>query len=175
MFDIVKINRNDKKSLRKIEKIYETSFHINERRNFKDVLVLIDNTSFNFNAIIFEEEIIGLFFYWTFPEFIYIEHFAIDESYRGNKIGSYILNKFLMIHEKQIILEVDLPSDDISLKRIKFYERYGFVICKEDYIQPPYNAIKEAVPMIIMSKPEIINIYDFENIKNKLYTEIYNN
>lgn len=173
MFDIIKVDLEDKSSLEKIKSIYESSFPENERRDFDEALNLIANQQFTFSSIVFDKETVGLLFTWDLNTFSYIEYFAIGEAYRSSGIGSYILGKFINNQEKQIILEVELPTDIISLKRIKFYEKFGFVLCKEDYIQPPYSDNKDAVPMIIMSRPEIMSLDEFNEIRNELYKNVY--
>ncbi len=174
MFEIVKVNEDDNYSLSRIKYIYESSFPENERRDFVDVIKLITNQQFTLYAVKFEIEIVGMLSIWELSEFYYIEHFAIDENYRSEGIGSFVLKQFISVRDKQIILEVDLPYDNISLKRIRFYENFGFVLCHENYIQPPYSKSKESVPMLIMSKPEITGLVEFERIKAVLYQIIYN-
>jgi ribosomal protein S18 acetylase RimI-like enzyme len=174
MFKLEKVKNDDNYSLNRIKNIYESSFPENERRDFEDVIKLLTNQQFTLFSIKFEIETVGMLSVWEFSEFSYIEHFAIDEDFRSEGIGTYILKQFISKQEKQIILEVDLPNDNLSLKRIRFYESFGFNICREEYIQPPYSKFKEAVPMLIMSKPEIISFEEFESIKAALYHIVYN-
>jgi ribosomal protein S18 acetylase RimI-like enzyme len=173
MFELKKLNKNDKSLLISVKEIYESSFPPNERRDFKLVVDLIDNQSFSLSAIRFENQTIGFLSCWFFFDFTYIEHFAIDKDYRNNGVGSFILQEFINKTTNKIILEVDLPEDDISFKRIVFYKKFGFTICKETYIQPPYDSSKESVPMLIMSSEEIESKVEFETIKKTLYQNVY--
>ena len=174
MFELKKIKKNNKIELTSIKEIYENSFPPDERRDFNLVIDLLKNKTFSLNAILFENKAIGLLSYWHFDQFIYIEHFAIHENFRNNGVGSFIINNFVTQNfNKQILLETEIPIDRISLRRIEFYKRFGFIISTENYIQPPYDKTKEAVPMLIMSKPEIESNTDFETIKRILYKNVY--
>ncbi len=173
MIELKKIKKNDKQSLISIREIYENSFPPDERRDFELVTELIDNKLFTLYGIIFENNTIGMLSGWSFIDFTYIEHFAIDSKFRNNGAGSFIFQKFINQTTNKIILEVDLPTDEISLKRIKFYTKFGFSICKETYIQPPYDKNKEAVPMLIMSNVDIESFEDFEYLKNTIYKNVY--
>ncbi|MFZ4739811.1 MAG: GNAT family N-acetyltransferase [Bacteroidales bacterium] len=173
MIDFQQLTPSDKLILKKIKKIYENSFPPDERRLFKKVVSLLNDTRFSLFAIIFENEVVGMLSSWDFTSFVYIEHFAISEEYRNNGLGSYLLKKLTQKENRQIVLEVELPEDTFSLKRIKFYERFGFSICHELYTQPPYEKNKVSLPMLIMAKHAIVSLHEFQNIKKTLHQEVY--
>ncbi len=173
MIILQKLTSTDTLYLKKIKKIYENSFPPNERRAFEKVIDLLADKRFCLSTIMFETEVVGMFSQWDFGSFVYIEHFAISEEYRGNGLGSYILQNFIQEENRQIVLEVELPEDEVSLKRIKFYEQFGFSICREPYTQPPYDKDKEAIPMLIMYKQEINSEIEFKNIEKTLHQEVY--
>ena len=174
MVNIQKLTTNDILKLTKVKKIYENSFPVNERRDFIKLITLLSDIKFQLLAITFENEVVGMLSKWDFDSFIYIEHFAIASDFRGNGMGSYILQNLLQDEIRQIVLEVELPDDEISLKRIKFYEKFGFHCCQERYIQPPYDKDKESVSMLLMTTQLIDSLQDFQYIKNILYHEVYN-
>ncbi|MCX6231975.1 MAG: GNAT family N-acetyltransferase [Bacteroidetes bacterium] len=173
MIQLQKLSVEDKKQLKVIKKIYETSFPPNERRDFKKILLLLSDDRFNISAILFEDEVVGMLSDWDFKTFTYIEHFAISPDIRGNGLGSYVLNNFILINDKLVVLEVEIPEDENSYKRIMFYERFGFNVCKETYIQPPYDEGKEAVPMLIMINREPDTSLPFKQIEKTLHQEVY--
>jgi hypothetical protein len=72
-----------------------------------------------------------------------------------------------------IVLEVELPEDASSFKRIKFYKRFDFSIYKEAYIQPPYDKGKQAVPMLIMIANESDTTLTFATIEKTLHQQVY--
>ena len=93
--------------------IYETSFPEDERRNF-DLLKALDGKSdFDFFVITDKQaNAIGIISLWSFKEFIYIEHFAIQQNERGKGIGSSVLSSLANKYSKPVLLEVELPEND---------------------------------------------------------------
>ena len=60
---------------------------------------------------------------------------------RGNGIGTMLFKYYLTNTEKLTILEVELPEDEISSRRIKYYERMGMKLNEYDYLQPPLQEV----------------------------------
>lgn len=110
---------------------------------------------------------------WEFPHFIFIEHFAICKQKRGYGIGSLCLEEFLRDVQKPVILEVEPACDDITKKRISFYERRGFHLHTYSYMQPPLRKDKGGCPLQIMSYPNALTLQQFEEMKDILYKEVY--
>jgi len=173
MIQLQKLTADDTLFLKKVKKIYESSFPAVERREYKEVKDLLSDQRFSLFAVTFENETVGMLSKWDFQTFVYIEHFAISSVFRGNGLGTYVLQKLIQEDDRQIVLEVELPEDEISLKRIKFYERNGFIICHESYIQPSYDKDKSSLPMMIMVKHAINTLHDFHAIRKTLYQEVY--
>jgi ribosomal protein S18 acetylase RimI-like enzyme len=121
----------------------------------------------------------------------YIEHFAIDPSFRNGQLGSSVLNYFLTTYcpniksksreeypePKLVVLEVERPinpsSDELSARRIRFYERLGFSLLNFDYHQPPYHSGNEFIPMHLMSFGTPPNNATFSIIKSHIYKYVY--
>lgn len=125
--------------LDKIESTYTGSFPPDERRPFPLLRCLIDEQDlFAIGALLQNETYIGFLSYWDFETFRYVEHFAVDPLARGGGLGGKCLNLFLSQSDKPVVLEVELPEDEMSRRRIGFYERHGFVLCQHPYYQPSY-------------------------------------
>ena len=119
-------------------------------------------------------DIIAFILYWQFNDFVFVEHVAINKYYRGQGIGSRLLREFIKNNNKKlIILEVELPKDETSKKRISFYKKLGFNLNLYPYEQLPLRSGYDNIPMHIMSYPREINEDEFINIRNKLYKDIY--
>jgi ribosomal protein S18 acetylase RimI-like enzyme len=159
--------------LKKIRKIYENSFPPDERRDFVKLKALLSDSRFTLSAIVFEDEVVGLFSFWDFKHFVYVEHFAVAREFRGNGLGSYVLKSFMDQEKRPVVLEVELPEDPVSFKRINFYKNFGFSVCKEAYIQPPYDKGKQSVPMLIMISNEAAAALPFSMIEKNLHQEVY--
>lgn len=99
------------------------------------------------------EECIGFFTVWYLTSgLVYVEHFAIADELRHCGYGTAALKELASNVLKPIILEVELPSTEESIRRIAFYEKNGFVMWDKPYIQPPYSSDKQSVPMRIMTR-----------------------
>lgn len=66
--------------------------------------------------------------YAEFPSFIFIDYLLVDPRTRGKGVGTQVINRFKQ-KGKPIILEVEPvdQEDKDTQKRVKFYERNGFV------------------------------------------------
>jgi ribosomal protein S18 acetylase RimI-like enzyme len=125
------------------------------------------------NALIQEGEFVGLFNYWTFERFYYIEHLAISPKHRSRGIGSEAMGIFMDQIKLPIVLEVEMPNNIIPSRRILFFEKLGFSILSHNYAQPPYDGDGFLLPELIMSNDIHFANTHFEKIKEILYTEVY--
>lgn len=137
--------------------LYELAFPECERRP-NDRLCHIANTEKRFTicAAIAENAFAGFISFWTIDDFIYIEHLAVLPSVRGLGIGRNLLAHVAEIAgERTIIFEVEPDADEISHKRIKFYQGLGYILHPEfHYIQPAYAPGREPIELWLMtSKP----------------------
>ena len=115
----------------------------------------------------------GFLAVWEFESFTYIEHFAVDPVLRNSGTGSAMLQELVRKYQKQICLEVELPEDELTRRRIGFYERNGFVFNEYPYIQPPISKGKSPVPLRIMTYGSAITQDTFEEMKRVLYQRVY--
>jgi len=157
-----------------LKKTYEESFPPNERRNFS----LIDNlikqeNRFCMSGLYKGEEYVGFISEWHFKSFLYIEHFAIEPSQRNQQIGFTVLKQFTEIQNKPIILEVEIPHNELSKRRISFYKRIGFTIDNHIYFQPPYHETDGWFEMRLMSFGKINLQESYNEIRNCLYHNVY--
>ena len=155
--------------------IYETSFPEDERRNFDLLKALDEKSNLDFFVITDNQaNAIGIISLWSFEEFIYIEHFAIQQNERGKGIGSSVLSSLANKYSKPVLLEVELPENDLAKRRIAFYQRHGFAIQPYDYTQPAYDKTKQSLPMIVMIKADFeITKRFFDSAIATIYKEVY--
>ena len=71
---------------------------------------------------------------------------------RGRNMGSQALTAFCR-KVGRVILEIDPPVDDISIRRRHFYERLGFVANPYEYIHPSFRKPFTPHQLILMSYP----------------------
>ena len=93
---------------------------------------------------------------------------------RGTGVGSKFLKEFSENSTKPIILEVELPETEIAEKRIKFYERLGYVVNHYPYTQPAYQPESNPVEMFVMSYGSSLSETDFNDYTKKIKKVVYN-
>lgn len=155
------------------KQIYEASFPEDERREWNQLLELLENTQFSLNEIYHQQKFLGFISGWNLTEFSFIEHFAIRDAEQGKGFGTQALNQILSMESMPVILEVEEPFSEKAIKRISFYEQLNFVINKASYFQPPYSTGKTNIKMLLMSYPIEINPEDFERIKDRIHDRVY--
>lgn len=160
--------------LAEVEKTYVSSFPEEERRDISLFRELLEKEpTFNVYALLNSNRYVGFITEWVFDRFVYVEHFAIDESARSGGFGGATMQQFIEQMSCPIVLEVELPVDDLSIRRVRFYERLGFILDNHEYLQPPYSDGASWLPMRLMTYGEIDLREDFDYIKDCLYINVY--
>lgn len=152
--------------------LYESAFPANERRPTAQELAL-DDPRFEMRIIRHEGNFAGFITLWHFADFVYVEHFATLPELRGHGLGSRTLQTLRHESTKPIVLEVELPENDIALRRMAFYRRAGFVEMPQAYRQPPYTPENDGLPLRIMTTANDTSDRFFDAIKGTLYREVY--
>lgn len=168
------INLSDLDILSKIQITYESSFPKVERRDFESTAELL-NTRPDFSAYaIYKGDIyVGFFTRWNLGKFYYIEHIALDESARSLGIGRVMMERIITESELPIVIEVEIPNDELSKRRVGFYVRSGFVLSQQNYQQPPYREEDPWTDMFLMSYGDIDLASLHEEVKKIIYLEVY--
>lgn len=103
-----------------------------------------------------EGEPIGFLTYWDFGSYCYGEHFATDMRLRNRGYGGQIIREAIDYIARPLVLEVELPQDDLSRRRIGFYQRNGLTLWQDiPYVQPAYRVGGEALPMLLMAASDL--------------------
>ena len=160
MIQLTQVHATDIEFLKFIERIYTESFPPDERRDFSDV-------------ISDENKAVGFISYWEWNDFSYVEHFAVDSSCRGSGYGATAMTELLKRINNPAVLEVEKPLDDISQRRIRFYERLGFVLCTRPYTQPPYSSEKQPLELYLMSFGKIDLNQVFDTVASRIHQKVY--
>lgn len=151
-------------------KLYEESFPWNERRDESSLLQKISsNECFVCNALLINDNFVGLFSYWDLDGFYYVEHFAILPSMRGKQIGTDVMSDFLN-HFNPVVLEVEHPDNELAKRRISFYKHLGFCLLSPNYIQPSYHIGQPDLPLFLLGTNAN---FDLKQNVRKLYKIVY--
>ena len=148
-----------------VKDIYINSFPKCERFPFWILRHCSRNNNVHLDAILCDEQIVGMQFIVNYDDISYLMYFAIDENYRGLGYGSEAL-KNLVVRSDNVLLCIEKPVDDATMRRKSFYLRNGFCktgCCIED----------SGVQYEILSSVEDFEVD--EGVLRKRYTEMTHN
>ncbi len=149
--------------LKKVKKLYTESFPIEEQRPWMQILELLDRES-DFQLDVFVDlktsEVSAFMTQWQLNnQMIFIEHFAVEPKFRNHGLGRRIMSQLLEA-QSQVILECELPLNELSQRRIAFYESLGIQVLSKEYHQPLYSkssrergkvSLDFGIPMYLLS------------------------
>ena len=154
------------------QRVFEESFPIEERPLF-DTIYSRPSDMFHFDVVCADGNPIGVFTYWHFGSWVYVEHFAVAQEYRNHNYGTRIMTLFMKQTSLPIILEVEKPDSDMALRRVNFYKRLGFIHNEAiHYLQPSYHQEGDMLPLDIMSTTPLAET-DFAPMRQMLYSFVY--
>jgi len=131
---------------------YFTSFPIHEQRNEQQQIYAFGQEAYHLDCCILDDKVAGFIAYWDFNDLIYIEHLAVNPEMRGKNIGTGMLSEFIK-KDKPVILEIDPLVDEVSRKRLQFYQRLGFVMNNYVHHHPAYDKQYPPHELIVLSVP----------------------
>ena len=154
--------------------LMQKSFPENEYRTKENQKKLLKNPMYKLDVKTDETgKTIAFIASWEFPKFLFIEHLAVDPCCRGKGMGSKIMKEFINNSKKPIILEIEIPKDEISIKRKKFYEKLGFKLNNNQYFQLPLRKGDKPMKMNLMSYPEKISDENFGTVEAIIQNFVY--
>lgn len=158
-----------------VEKLFLDSFPENERRPLEEQRSNTDgNDAFSCYLLTEEDGLsVGFITIWDLDSFYYAEHFAVDPSLRNGGYGSRVMQALLKEMDKPLVLEVELPDNEMSCRRIGFYERQGFRVWSKDYMQPSYRAGGDMLPLYLMMAGGEDVEPDVQMVKKAIYEKVY--
>lgn len=156
-----------------VEREWLEAFPENERRDLDaQRSELANNTLLQAYVWMEEEEWKGAVTCWQLKDCLYIEHLFIRPQWKGQGLGTAILCTISERFQRPIVLEVELPTDEISKKRIAFYEKNGFSMYPNRYMQPPYRKGDTPFELRLMTNGELNKLL-FEQVRAELYQKVY--
>lgn len=154
--------------------LYEMSFPREERCPRTDFIHRIQRGENELYVVIDENRFIGFYTQWHFSSFEYIEHLAIVPDVRSKGYGSRIMRSLMENAKQPVVLEIERPYTQMGIARLKFYERLGFEIISDTYIQPPYECNQSPVEMYLMCyAAENRLLCTLEEVVETLYAKVY--
>lgn len=157
----------------RVEKIfsaYTSTFPADERRDENKFLKLFSNPYCEMISILENAQNVGYLILWNLTNRTFVEHFEVFEEFRSKKYGSGILQHLSQNHPRLILeIEPETLSKDAE-RRYHFYQKNGFQIIDDTYIQPSYGEGKNPLNLWLMANYNPENI---EEIKEEIYDIVY--
>lgn len=151
--------------------LYKISFPYHEQREKISQDYILNYSEYKFGLIYDEDVFVGLVLYWETKTYIYIEHLCILPEIRNKNYGQKTLY-LLKEKGKILILEIDIPVDDISKRRKGFYERCEFVENSYHHIHPPYHRENNGHELAIMTYPNKISNQEYDEFRKYLNNKV---
>ncbi len=174
MMEIRRVTTRDETDYAFVEQLMNVSFPPEEQRDTPQQRAYSDSHPLFRNHIILADHVpVGMISFWDMGDFHYIEHFAIDPPARNKGYGKQALELIRKQWDHPIVLEVEMPTNETSIRRIRFYRQTGFTLHEIPYMQPPYRKGDAEMPMRLMTCGAISMAQDFDRIKRKIHKEVY--
>lgn len=154
--------------------IMEESFPASEVRPYEEARKLVDHPDYKILTVKSQKGKLGGFLaVWKFSSFMFAEYFAIKKNMRGKGLGSATLRRFLKRARKPMVLEVEAYNTTTAKRRIKFYQRLGFVLNDINYLEPPTQQGEDPIPLTVMSYPRPIPKERHKQVKAQIFKQVY--
>ncbi len=153
--EFIRIEQAESAKWDKVWNLYEESFPVAERRKLKDHLRASEDKRFHPLSIWDNNLLIGIIFYWEWDSYRYIEYLAVSPNLHGHGYGSQIIKK-IRDSEHTTILEIDPLINELTVRRLQFYERAGFTLTPYRFTHLPYRLDSTPQELLILSYPKMI-------------------
>lgn len=131
---LLKITSGKDPRIAGVPELYEEAYPIEERTETSRLLQMIEVCpEMTFNAIMDDsDEFAGMAVIWELGICRYLLYLAVLKEKRNMGLGAAALTSLKKESGLPLLLEVELPTDDLKQRRIGFYERNGFHIEAEN-------------------------------------------
>lgn len=163
-------NANDEE-FDKLMQLYVEAFPLEERRDEGQLKVMLtEEPRMFFNAVSCDDKLSGLFVYWDFGSFYYLEHLAVYAEMRNAKIGQQTLDWMKENLNGLRILEAEPAETEIAKRRVCYYERNGYTVYEKEYLQPAYRPDGDGCRLWVMCNYEDAGLNEkLEQMKEAVY------
>lgn len=152
--------------------ILQESFPPDELRSRQEHYHLFSCPVYKVYARYEKGQLLGFLTVWDLEQVAFIEHFAVAAPYRNRGLGAQLLEALGAVLGKPLCLEAELPETEIASRRLGFYQRNGFTVNPQPYMQPALEPGKNPVPLHLLTTGGLAP--DFEKLKTQIYSIVYN-
>lgn len=167
MLIVKRLSSKDTLEIANINHLYDSAFPAYEKRSFQGRQLILNHQDYYLYYFTENEVFIGFVECWKINDFYYVEHFAISSNLRGNGYGQKIL-QLLSKQVNNIILEIDPVIDEISRKRLRFYQHCGFKQNEYQHFHPSYHTEFAPHQLEVLSFPTTIDWQVYQQFNQKL-------
>lgn len=168
--DLVRITMDDP-GFQEALYLYETAFPYEERRDMPEQRRIMAHPDYHFTLLTQDGQMMGIVLYWQTETFLFLEHLATKPTLRGKGLGSAVL---ALLKEKglPIILEIEPPTDEITMRRRDFYLRNGFHMTEHHHIQAKFRHDDEDLVLKILSFPTKVDKGQYDSFHRYMLQHI---
>ena len=151
------------------------SFPEHERRRPEELHALQSNPAVRILAAQnVDGRLFGTLLLWVLPQFVFVEHFAVNPALRSQGIGRKLLEALSEHFEQPQILEIEPPTDPIRERRVAFFAGSGFHLNEGDFLLPClHDGVRRSVPLKLMSRPLPIVSQQLDEVQALLYRVVF--
>ncbi|KMQ68081.1 hypothetical protein ACM39_09485 [Chryseobacterium sp. FH2] len=157
----------------RVQEIFDSYCHTfpeDERRDWGKLAALFSNPKVKIISVSHETRNVGYLIIWELSNYTFVEHFEVFPEFRSQKLGSHITG-YLFNNYPRIILEIEPEHlGDDARRRYAFYQRNGFNLIDEMYVQPSYGQGKRPLDLWLLSNYSPDNL---KEIKDEIYDVVY--
>ncbi|MDD3108501.1 MAG: GNAT family N-acetyltransferase [Alistipes sp.] len=169
--DVQRILSIDDPLFRSFWELYCDSFPRSERRSESFQAAALRSPHYRLELFFEGAQRVGLLGYWTLSTTLYFEHLAVDPSLRGGGYGQRIMRRALGHATLPVVLEVEPVVDELTERRIHFYDRLGFALNPFLHPQPLYHRDEtEPLTLLILSSPRRLTLNEYREFDHDLRT-----
>lgn len=161
-------------NFKQVYELMEMSFPKVEFRSFQAQYDLLKHDEYAIYTYSDKEgKVMAFIAVWQLTDFLFIEHIAVHKECRNQGLGAKLISELKENSQSLLCLEVELPEDNMSQRRIGFYERNGFKVNPYPYTQPPLRAGDLSIPMYLLTSGKTVDEAYFLKMKAMLYKTVY--
>jgi len=170
MMEFLPITSPEDYRIQEIFRSYSVTFPKDERREWDQLTALFKNPNAKIISVLHDSKNIGYLIIWELSCFVFVEHFEVFSQFRNQRLGSHI-TEYLFKNYPKIILETEPQHlNENAQRRFSFYQKNGFYLIDEMYIQPSYGEGKKPLDLWLLSNYHPENI---DEVKDEIYDVVY--
>ncbi|MGL4338075.1 MAG: GNAT family N-acetyltransferase [Turicibacter sp.] len=156
--------------------ILDEAFPKEEIRTYEGQRELLSREDYDILMHHHEGQLIGICAYYEMDDYLYIEHLACKNMVRGMGTGTKLMQEMIAkanAKNKLLVLEVEPAMDEVTTRRIRFYERLGLTLDSRYHFQPSLNPDTEGVELKLMVTKSDLLETEHQRIRETLNEYVY--